>query len=83
MSIDPASAAGGPGSGAVHRDVTNTGTLSDTFTLDVTVPGGWSYELSRNGTAVSSVNLQPLAFNSAELLLTVTPPLARRRAVTR
>ncbi|MCB0203020.1 MAG: hypothetical protein KDI03_23345, partial [Anaerolineae bacterium] len=76
VSIDPASAAGGRGSPAQFTvTVTNTGTLSDTYTLDVTVPGGWSYELSRNGTAVSSVNLQPLAFNSAELLLTVTPPL--------
>ncbi len=76
VSIDPASAAGGPGSPAQFTvTVTNTGTLSDTFALDVTVPGGWSYELSRNGTPVSSVALQPLAFNSAELLLTVTPPV--------
>ena len=76
VSIDPASAAGGPGSPAQFTvTVTNSGTLSDTYTLDVTVPGGWSYELSRNGDAVSSVALQPLAFNSAELLLTVTPPV--------
>ncbi|MCB0205034.1 MAG: hypothetical protein KDH89_09480, partial [Anaerolineae bacterium] len=76
VSIDPASAAGGPGSPAQFTlTVTNTGTLSDTFLLDVALPAGWSYELTRNGAPTSSVSLRPLAFNSAELLLTVTPPL--------
>lgn len=76
VSIDPASAAGGPGTPAQFTvTVTNSGTLSDTYTLDVTLPGGWSYELTHNGAPVSSVELRPLAFNSAQLLLTVTPPL--------
>lgn len=53
--------------------VTNQGSQMETYDLQVTVPAGWSYDLQDNSGAVSELTLPPTTFNSAELLLFVTP----------
>ncbi|MCB9418991.1 MAG: hypothetical protein H6667_04265 [Ardenticatenaceae bacterium] len=77
LTLAPDPAVTGPGSTAVlTATVTNLGDLTETFDLSVTVPAGWSYELQRNGTTVTQLNLPPHLFNSADLLLLVTPDVA-------
>jgi uncharacterized membrane protein len=74
ISLDPASGIGGPGTPISYTvTVTNSGTVSDTFALDVTVPAGWAAQLWANGNPVTEITLNPFAFNTAELLLLVTP----------
>lgn len=74
--LSPDTGVGGPGSSVVYTvTVTNMGSLSDTYDLDLDLPAGWVYRLAQNGTDVSRISLQPTVFASAELKLTVIPAL--------
>ena len=77
LMLAPDPAVAGPLSTAVLTlTVTNLSSLAETFDLQVTVPTDWSYELVDNSGSVSSVSLPPTVFNSAELMLRVTPDAA-------
>jgi uncharacterized membrane protein len=74
LSLAPDPAITGPGSTAVlSLTVSNTGSLPDSFDLDVDVPAGWTAELLLNGQPVSTVTLPPHVYNSQALTLLVTP----------
>ncbi len=76
LALAPDPALTGPGSTAVLTlTVTNSGSLQETFDLDVTVPAGWDVALLDNGQPVSSVTLPPYFMNSRPLTLLVTPPI--------
>ncbi|MBX3059649.1 MAG: VCBS repeat-containing protein [Anaerolineae bacterium] len=76
LALAPDPALTGPGSTAVLTlTVTNSGSLQETFDLDVTVPAGWDVALLDNGQPVSSVTLPPYFMNSRALTLLVTPPV--------
>jgi len=75
LALIPQTANAGPASLAVYTlVVTNTGTFSDTYQLNVVPPDGWTYSLHANGAPVTQVSLTPYLFNAAELYLTLTPP---------
>ncbi|MBN1317945.1 MAG: PKD domain-containing protein, partial [Anaerolineales bacterium] len=72
--LAPDEVVGGPGVTAVMTlTVMNTGALSDTYTFDVNAPAGWTVELQANDAVVDELTLSPFLFNSADLLLLVTP----------
>jgi uncharacterized membrane protein len=76
LSLAPDPAVTGPGSTAVLTlTVTNSGSLQETFDLDVTVPAGWEVALLDNGQPVSSVTLPPYYMNSRALTLLLTSPV--------
>ncbi|GIK54769.1 MAG: hypothetical protein HND44_04885 [Chloroflexi bacterium] len=76
LSLAPDPALVGPGSTAVLTlTVTNSGSLPETFDLDVGAPTGWGVALLDNGQPVSSVTLPPFFMNSRALTLLVTPPV--------
>ena len=52
--------------------ITNLGTVTDGYDLAVTVPPGWSAELTLNGNPISMINLPPYVFNSQQLRLVIT-----------
>lgn len=54
--------------------VTNLGNVEELVNLEAVVPAGWTAELQQNGRPVGTLSLNPLAFNSAEVTLLVTPP---------
>ncbi|NJN54637.1 MAG: hypothetical protein HC804_07690 [Anaerolineae bacterium] len=56
-------------------DVTNSGSLQETFDLEVTAPVGWGVELLDNGQPLTAVTLPPFYMNSHDLTLLVTPPV--------
>jgi uncharacterized repeat protein (TIGR01451 family) len=72
--LSPTDAAGGPDVPTLYRlTLTNTGSLSDTYAFNVTVPKGWSYQITANGAPIDRLSLTPFVFNSTELWLIVTP----------
>ncbi|MCP4424410.1 MAG: tandem-95 repeat protein, partial [Chloroflexi bacterium] len=72
--LSPATAVGGPGIPVAYTlEVTNGGTLSDTYDLSVALPNGWSYRLYTDSDDVDSISLTPYVFNSMTLLLEVIP----------
>ncbi|MGB0383411.1 MAG: FG-GAP-like repeat-containing protein [Ardenticatenaceae bacterium] len=72
--LTPPVAKGGPGTTVAYTlTVTNTGSVSDTYDLAVSLPDGWSYRLQANGTDLDTLSLTPYVFNSANLTLLVTP----------
>ena len=74
--LTPETGVAGPGTPVSFTLTTiNTGSISETFEIDVALPAGWSYLLDANGTAVSELSLTPHVFNAADLLLLITPPL--------
>jgi hypothetical protein len=74
--LDPTSASGGPGVTLRYRLlVTNSGSISDTYALSVSLAGGWSARLAANGVTVDRVSLTPYVFNTAALDLFVTSPV--------
>jgi uncharacterized membrane protein/PKD repeat protein len=76
LTLAPATAVAGRGTLAVYTaTVTNLGTMDDLYTFNLPLPAGWSYQFSANGLPVTELALPPALFNSADLLLTVTPAL--------
>jgi uncharacterized membrane protein len=76
LALDPAATVAGAGTPALFSlALSNLGDVTDSYDLMVDAPAGWSYTLSANGTAVDSLTLPPQIFNSANLLLKVTPPV--------
>ncbi len=74
VALDPAEATGGRGSPAAYTvSITNIGSLADTYDLAVSVPDGWTADLSANGAQVSEITLTPYVFNEASLQLLVIP----------
>lgn len=72
--LTPDEVVGGPGVTLVMTlTVTNNGMLSDTYSFEVDAPAGWTVELQANGRTVDKLALSPYLFNSADLLLLVTP----------
>ncbi|HLF26956.1 MAG TPA: PKD domain-containing protein [Anaerolineae bacterium] len=75
VGLAPSQSTGGPGVPTLyHLTITNTGSLSDTYTFNVAAPEGWAYRLEANGAPVEAISLTPFVFNSAEVWLIVTPP---------
>ncbi|MBN1248387.1 MAG: VCBS repeat-containing protein [Anaerolineae bacterium] len=74
VALSPQSAATSRGVPAYYElDVTNAGSVEDTYDLLVTVPGGWSYVLTADGVTFSEVTLPPDVLNTASLQLIVAP----------
>lgn len=77
VALAPAQHAGGPGSTVLYGlHITNTGTLSDTYALDVILPAGWTHEVLANGVAVEQITISPHLFNTAALYLVIRPSTA-------
>ena len=75
LALSPVQGVGGPDSPATYTVwVTNTGTFSDTYALNVSVPDGWAVQLWAHGAPAAQISLTPYVFNSAALQLLVTPP---------
>ncbi len=55
--------------------VTNTGSLSDTYQLELDLPTGWTGQLLVNGRPIDQLSLTPFIFNSADIQVIVTPPM--------
>jgi uncharacterized membrane protein len=76
LSLAPTTVVAGRGTPAVYTaTVTNLGSIDDLYTFALPLPAGWSYQLSANDVPVTELALPPALFNSADLLLTVTPAL--------
>ncbi|HEY0733616.1 MAG TPA: FixG Ig-like domain-containing protein, partial [Herpetosiphonaceae bacterium] len=72
--LRPATATGGPGVPVLYRlDVTNAGNILDTYSFDINLPAGWSARLMANDAPVTTIQMTPFVFNTAELWLLVTP----------
>ncbi|MBV9788869.1 MAG: Ig-like domain-containing protein, partial [Chloroflexi bacterium] len=72
--LQPPTATGGPGVPVLYRlNVTNAGDILDTYSFDINLPDGWSAQLMANDVPVSTLELTPFVFNTAELWLLVTP----------
>ena len=70
----PDTAITGPGATAVYTlTLRNIGDVADSVALDLDIPAGWTAELTRFGQPISQIDLPALLFNSADLLLLVTP----------
>jgi uncharacterized repeat protein (TIGR01451 family) len=54
-------------------NVTNAGSVEDTYDLVVEVPAGWTYELTDGGVVASEVTLPAAVSNTASLQLVVIP----------
>ncbi|MBX3060768.1 MAG: VCBS repeat-containing protein, partial [Anaerolineae bacterium] len=64
----------GPGATAVYTlTLTNVGDTTDSYTLSLDVPAGWTAELTHYGQPVSEISLSAPLYNSADLRLLVTP----------
>ncbi len=75
VTLAPALGVVGPGGVLTYTlEVTNLGTLLDSYTLEVETPAGWTFSLIANGQPVDSLTLRPYIFNAATLLLRVTAP---------
>ncbi len=77
VTLLPDTAGGGPGSLVTFTvRLANAGSLADTFDLSASVPSGWSYQFLVNGQPVTAVTLSPGPFNTADLVLAITPDVA-------
>ncbi len=77
ISLAPSSAVAGPLTPAVFTaTVTNLGSVVDVYDLDVSLPAGWTHEFKVNGNAITTLTLTADVFNSADVLLLVTPDAA-------
>ncbi|MCB8920052.1 MAG: PKD domain-containing protein [Ardenticatenaceae bacterium] len=70
----PETAHAGPGATAVYTlTLSNIGDIADSYALTLDAPADWTVELDRNGTPLTEIALPAQVFNSADLLLLVTP----------
>jgi uncharacterized membrane protein len=75
IDIVPDTVVGGAVSPLVYTvTVSNLGSYAETAILSATLTGGWSAEYLVNGYPVTSVDLNPGVFNSAELTMLVSAP---------
>jgi uncharacterized membrane protein len=79
IALQPSAITAGQASPGVFTvTVTNTGTLSDNYTLSVSLPSGWSAGWRTNDldlqSPTSNLSLTPYVFNAAQVQLLVTPP---------
>jgi uncharacterized membrane protein len=72
--FQPETVVTGPGATAVYTlTLTNVGDAADSYALSLDAPAGWTADLTRYDAPISEIVLPGQLFNSAELLLFVTP----------